>query len=317
MSFVTQFAKFDTLAATLNSGATSTTLTTGNFGSPTGVQLYVVDYDVPAKSEIISASITTTAVTGITRGLSGGAAGTTDHAAGAKIGVILVPQHYAILSNSMVDGWVDAGLTWTYASATTFTITGDLTSVLSKGDKLRMTNTGTKYFYVTGVSYSNPTTTVTVTGGTDYTLANAAITVPFYSKAASPNGFPGYFNYTSTWTADSVNPVLNNGSLTSRFSMTGIRISLFINLTMGTTTTYGTGTWHFTVPVTANTMELGIWSAFRDGGTNTYSGSVVSTDSSKVEMWAPTGTYVAVTQNDPFVWAGGNDVLRLTMSYYV
>jgi hypothetical protein len=99
MSYTIQFAKQDTLAATLNSGATSTTLTTGNFGSPSGTQLYVVDYDVPAKAEIISASITTTAVTSITRGLSGGAAGTTDHAIGAKIASIFVPQHYAAITD--------------------------------------------------------------------------------------------------------------------------------------------------------------------------------------------------------------------------
>lgn len=93
-AYVIQFNKTDLLAATLLSGATSTTLTNGNFGSPSGVQIYVVDYDVPAKAEIISASVTTTAVTGITRGLTGGAAGTTDHQIGAKVGVIFVPQHY-------------------------------------------------------------------------------------------------------------------------------------------------------------------------------------------------------------------------------
>jgi hypothetical protein len=93
-SYVLQFQKSDTLAATLLSGATSTTLTSGNFGSPSGTQLYVVDYDVPAKAEIISASVTTTAVTSITRGLTGGAASTTDHAIGAKIISAFVPQHH-------------------------------------------------------------------------------------------------------------------------------------------------------------------------------------------------------------------------------
>ena len=78
--------------------------------------------------------------------------------------------------------------TCTYASASTFTMAGDQTTVLSKGDRLKLTQTTAKYFYVIGVSHSAGTTTVTVTGGTDYTLANAAITTPFYSKEASPAG---------------------------------------------------------------------------------------------------------------------------------
>lgn len=94
--YTLQFAKQDTLSATLLSGATSTTITTGNFGTTTS-QVYVVDWDVPAKAEIILASTSTTSVTSITRGLTGGASGTTDHQIGAKIASIFVPQHYAAL----------------------------------------------------------------------------------------------------------------------------------------------------------------------------------------------------------------------------
>lgn len=97
MAFTLLFQKTDDIAtgSTLNSGATSTTLTSGNFGTPSGQQYYVVDYDIPASAEIILASVTTTAMTSIVRGLAGGAAGTTNHAAGAKIASIFVPQHYA------------------------------------------------------------------------------------------------------------------------------------------------------------------------------------------------------------------------------
>lgn len=125
--YTLQFAKQDTLAATLNSGATTTTLTTGNFGSPTGTQLYVVDYDVPAKAEIISATVATTGVTAITRGLTGGAAGTTDHAIGAKIGSIFVPQHYDRVANRTL-GYAE--ITSAQASITTLTdVTGLTTTV--------------------------------------------------------------------------------------------------------------------------------------------------------------------------------------------
>lgn len=125
MAYAIQFNKTDTLAATLNSGATSTTLTTGNFGSPTGTQIYVVDYDVPAKAEIITASVAGTAVTSVTRGLTGGASGTTDHAIGATVASIFVPQHYDRVANRTL-GYAEA--TSNFTSTATPAIT-DITSL--------------------------------------------------------------------------------------------------------------------------------------------------------------------------------------------
>lgn len=87
-------------------------------------------------------------------------------------------------------GWQDPGETWTYASATTFTVSGDVTNKYAVGDKIKLTQTTVKYFYITAVSYGSPNTTITVNGGDSYTLANAAITANYYSKDDSPVGFP-------------------------------------------------------------------------------------------------------------------------------
>jgi hypothetical protein len=121
-----------------------------------------------------------------------------------------------------VDGWVTVTDTWTYATATTFTISGDKTGVYSVGDKIKLTQTTVKYFYIVAISYSSPNTTVTVTGGSTYSLANATITSPYYSKAASPAGFPAYFGltdptFTSTGTAFTNQPT----SKSFRFIMNG------------------------------------------------------------------------------------------------
>ncbi len=94
-----------------------------------------------------------------------------------------------------IDGWIPAGETWTYASADsptfTFTISGDKTTKYYPGMRLKLTHSSTtKYFIVTKVSYSSPNTTVTVYGGTDYTLASSAITNPYYSMMKAPAGFP-------------------------------------------------------------------------------------------------------------------------------
>jgi len=96
--------------------------------------------------------------------------------------------------DSFAGGWVGAGETWTYASADdptyTFTITGDKTTKYSAGMKIKLTQTTAKYFIITKVAYSSPNTTITMYGGTDYDLANAAITSPYYSTQKAPQGFP-------------------------------------------------------------------------------------------------------------------------------
>jgi len=92
------------------------------------------------------------------------------------------------------DGWAAAGETWVYASADdptfTFTVAGvDLTTKYSAGMKIKLTQTTVKYFIITRVTFST-NTTITVYGGADYDLANAAITLPFYSTSRSPALFP-------------------------------------------------------------------------------------------------------------------------------
>lgn len=101
-----------------------------------------------------------------------------------------------------MDGWIPENKVLSYASATTFTVSGDLTAQYQKGTRLKFTQTTVKYFVVIGSSFSSGTTTITVTGGDDYSLANASIVEPFYSYQASPQGYPTWFNYTPTYSAD-------------------------------------------------------------------------------------------------------------------
>lgn len=147
-------------------------------------------------------------------------------------------------------GWTAAGETWTYASATTFTVPTDLTVKYQKGTKIQLTQTTVKYFYVVASSYAAPNTTVTITAGTDYALANAAITVPCYSYMENPQGFPDIFNYTPIWSGDIAPPAIGNGTLLGTFSVVGKKIFNRVYLRAGSTTTFGTGQWRFTLPIT-------------------------------------------------------------------
>lgn len=92
-------------------------------------------------------------------------------------------------------GWIGAIGTWSYSSADSPTfvisINADVTGLLSVGMRIKLTQTTVKYFIVTAIgSFGGGVTLVTVYGGTDYTLANAAITLPYYSQVKCPFGFP-------------------------------------------------------------------------------------------------------------------------------
>lgn len=104
----------------------------------------------------------------------------------------------ATLDVSSADGWKADTATWTYASASTFTVSGDRTAVFTKGTRLKFTQTTVKYGVVASSAHAAGTTTVTIIVNTDYVLANAAISATAYSYAADPQGFPTWFNYTTT-----------------------------------------------------------------------------------------------------------------------
>ena len=103
------------------------------------------------------------------------------------------------------DGWMTANETWTYASATTITVPAGAASKYAVGDKIKFTQTTVKYFYITAVA----DTLLTVTAGNVSTVANAAITNNYYSRADNPIGFPQWFSWTPAYTGFSVDPVMD------------------------------------------------------------------------------------------------------------
>lgn len=114
---------------------------------------------------------------------------------GAAGGVLSGTYPNPGFSTDSLGGWFAAGETWTFGAADapsyTITIAGvDVTAKYTLGTKLRLTHAAaTKYFIVTKASFAVDTT-LTLYGGTDYTLAATAITNPFYSRDRAPVGFP-------------------------------------------------------------------------------------------------------------------------------
>lgn len=116
-------------------------------------------------------------------------------------------------------GWIPSGATWSYVSVdgptAVISIDADVTGQISVKDRIWLQQTTDKYFLVSAVgAYSGGATEITVYGGTDYTLANAAINNPHYSHINSPVGFPAApskwdFIVSDTTTYTKTSPVSN------------------------------------------------------------------------------------------------------------
>jgi len=103
-----------------------------------------------------------------------------------------------------VSGWIPWRGTWTYAGVqdefSTFTVSGDQTAIFTEATKIKLTQTTEKFFVVVKSEYSSPNTTVTVWGHITFSLVNAAITNPVYSREESPAAWPGLHWESNGWT---------------------------------------------------------------------------------------------------------------------
>ena len=119
------------------------------------------------------------------------------------------------IAPSSVNDWTAASGVLSYSSADSPIFvagtTVDLSGAVGPGKRIKLVQSGTtKYFIVVAIS----STTITLYGGTDYTLANAAISDVYYSGLKAPFGFPldpEKWTVTATDTAnrETVGPTIN------------------------------------------------------------------------------------------------------------
>lgn len=64
-----------------------------------------------------------------------------------------------------------------------------------------------------------------------------------------------FTSYTPVWSASGTAVSLGNGTITGQYMQTGCMVWVKIVLTMGSSTTYGTNFWRFTLPVTPELNE--------------------------------------------------------------
>ena len=91
-------------------------------------------------------------------------------------------------------------------------------------------------------------------------LAIGSNTAPLVADSAQSTGLrwdnDAWTAYTPVWTGLGSNPVLGNGTLTGSFKQRGKIVDFRINLVTGSTTTYGSGGYNLTLPVTAKYSDV-------------------------------------------------------------
>ncbi len=123
-------------------------------------------------------------------------------------------------------------------------------------------------------------------------------------------------NYTPAWTALTVAPDIGNGIIAGTKSKQGQWVTATIYVDMGSTTTFGTGAWYFSLPfIPVNNVPYVGSAMMFVAGTAFYIGVVTTlTDgTARCVLWA-NGAADNIKSTIPATWASG-DYLRLTLRY--
>ncbi len=116
--------------------------------------------------------------------------------------------------------------------------------------------------------------------------------------------------YTPNWTAATTNPAIGNGSISGSYLKVGKLVTAYISIAMGSTTTFGSGKWFFSLPTTVGTGFTGAVVA-ESAGTGFSGGFTLN--ASPTFAVIPNGPY-EFDATHPQVWKNG-DTLQITHSY--
>ncbi|MDH6435617.1 hypothetical protein M2158_004094 [Streptomyces sp. SAI-144] len=135
-------------------------------------------------------------------------------------------------------------------------------------------------------------------------LLNAEIRDQFLSF------FGAWTSDTPAWTASTTNPVIGNGTLNGRYLKVGRTVHRVVDLLTGSTTTYGSGTYAFSMPVAAASAVNQLGNAQAVGGSSRYAGNILlSPGASTAACYFPDSGLVPVSRLStmsptiPFTWA--------------
>lgn len=126
----------------------------------------------------------------------------------------------------------------------------------------------------------------------------------------------GPVEFIPIWSSTGTQPVINNGSIYGRYALLGRLVHLYVELTMGSTTTYGTGTYRFSLPIASDgrlwclpglSHDVSVATAYED-----LTGVITGAASTLVELRTLTtvgASLTAVTNGTPITFATGDKLI--------
>ena len=115
-------------------------------------------------------------------------------------------------------------------------------------------------------------------------------------------------SYTPVWGNTGTANSLGNGTLTGSYKQSGKDVDFTIRLTIGSTTTFGSATFTFTVPVAMVDRFTCMASLFDSSAiTNRTAGAVDMVNSTTIDIYAAPGGNVTATV--PFTWATSDRIV--------
>lgn len=175
------------------------------------------------------------------------------------------------------DGWISVSDTWTRTGNHTFTVSGDVTADpnYAKEIKVKYNDGAVDYGVIASTSYSAPNTTVTLIPNTDYTMAAATITGTYISKIDKPDGWPGWFNYSPTYSGSGSMTYTSVTTTIAKWRMSG---QTLIATVAASGTTGGTASNSLRASAPTNEAFAAITNpaSYADGGASTLGFSFIS-----------------------------------------
>lgn len=148
-------------------------------------------------------------------------------------------------------------------------------------------------------------------------------------KETEPNVFKGkdiryrietigsnWVPYQPDWRAPTTDPAIVNGDLRGRYLRIGRFVKVNIQLTAGSSTTFGSGDWTFSVPFTSASYGFkytGSAYLLDSGTTNSIGISLLDSDSDVLSIYINSNAS-ALDASVPWTWASG-DELSVELSY--
>jgi len=247
----------------------------------------------------VSGSLRTNIITGgldVNGGITGSVKGNLDG----------VANYAATIAISNTGTTTDTSLFPAFTSAP---VLGSYSNLYSHASSSFFLNGVTRRVHMEGLVISGSNNNVEISGSFNVsgsTNLTGSVTI---NESRIDNGWTAY---TPQWTAASVNPVINNGTIEGYYKVIGKTCFVRGNIAMGSTTTFGTGEWYVSMPFTASHADAILMTVtLLDNGSGWYNATMAGARAgfnhkAPIQYQSAGGTANDINATQPFTWANSD-----------